>query len=56
MVSTWVQDLAKDSAQHYKAARRYYDALAVQLSQQEHALDVYACSLDQVTCRCCLPG
>ena len=43
-----VQDLAKDGAAHYQPARRYYDSLALQLSQQEHALDVYACSLDQV--------
>lgn len=42
------KDLAKDAAQHFKPARVFYDGLALQLSQQEHAFDVYACSLDQV--------
>ncbi|KAK9802822.1 hypothetical protein WJX73_002168 [Symbiochloris irregularis] len=42
------KDLAKDAAQHFKPARRYYDGLATQLASQEHALDVFACSLDQV--------
>ena len=46
-----VQDLAKDSAPHYKAARKLFDALALQMSGQAHALDVFACSLDQV-CIC----
>ena len=43
-----MQDLAKDSAPHYKAARKLFDALALQMSAQAHALDVFACSLDQV--------
>ena len=44
-----VQDLAKDSAPHYKAARKLFDALALQMSGQAHALDVFACSLDQAS-------
>ena len=44
-----MQDLAKDSAPHYKAARKLFDALALQMSGQAHALDVFACSLDQVS-------
>ncbi len=46
--NVWLlQDLAKDSAPHYKRARRFYDGLAEQLVRQGHALDVFACSLDQ---------
>ena len=45
-----LQDLAKDSAQHYKPARKLFDALALQMSAQAHAMDVFACSLDQVSC------
>ena len=51
------KDLAKESAQHYKKARKFYDGLAAQLVQQGHALDVFACALDQVgppwTAVCC---
>lgn len=46
------QDLAKDSAPHYKRARRFYDGLAEQLVRQGHALDVFACSLDQACPGC----
>ena len=42
------KDLAKETAQHYKKARKFYDGLAAQLVQQGHALDVFACALDQV--------
>ncbi len=38
----------KEAAPHYKKARKFYDSLAAQLVQQGHALDVFACSLDQV--------
>lgn len=38
----------KEAAPHYKKARKFYDGLAAQLVQQGHALDVFACSLDQV--------
>ena len=44
-----LQDLAKDSAPHYKAGRKVFDALALQLVAQAHALDVFACSLDQAS-------
>ena len=51
------KDLAKETAQHYKKARKFYDGLAAQLVQQGHALDVFACALDQVgsphTAVCC---
>ena len=43
------KDLVKDAAPHYKKARKFYDGLAAQLVQQGHALDVFACSLDQVS-------
>lgn len=42
------KDLMKDAAPHYKKAHKFYDGLAAQLVQQGHALDVFACSLDQV--------
>lgn len=42
------KDLMKEAAPHYKKARKFYDGLAAQLVQQGHALDVFACSLDQV--------
>ncbi len=42
-----MQDLAKDRAPHYKKARRFFDSVAVQLVQQQHSLDVFACALDQ---------
>lgn len=42
------KDLVKEAAPHYKKARKFYDVLAAQLVQQGHALDVFACSLDQV--------
>jgi hypothetical protein len=48
------QDLAKDRAQHYKKARRFFDGVAAQLVQQQHSLDVFACALDQVQHRSCL--
>jgi Sec23/Sec24 trunk domain len=43
-----LQDLAKETAPHYKNARRFYDQLAAQLVRQGHALDVFVCALDQV--------
>ena len=43
-----LQDLAKEAVPHFKPARRFYDGLASQLATQEHALDVFASSLDQV--------
>ena len=42
-----MQDLAKDRAPHYKKSRRFFDGLAMQLVQQQHSLDVFACALDQ---------
>ena len=42
------KDLVKEAAPHFKKARKFYDGLAAQLVQQGHALDVFACSLDQV--------
>ena len=41
------QDLVKETASFYKKARKFYDALAGQLVRQGHALDIFACSLDQ---------
>ena len=43
-----MQDLAKETAPYYKKAKKFFDALAGQLARQGHALDVFACSLDQV--------
>ena len=42
-----MQDLVKETASFYKKARKFYDALAGQLVRQGHALDIFACSLDQ---------
>lgn len=42
------QDLLKEAAPHYKKARKYFDGIAKQLVSQGHALDIFACSLDQV--------
>ena len=42
------KDLAKDAAPHFPAACKHYAALAASLAAAGHALDVYACSLDQV--------
>jgi len=45
------QDLVNETAAFYKKARKFYDALARQLVRQGHALDIFACSLDQVPLR-----
>ena len=53
-----MQDLAKDRAPHYKKSRRFFDGLAMQLVQQQHSLDVFACALDQARTplqRTCVP-
>ena len=42
------KDLAKDAAPHYRRAHKFYDTIAAQMVAQGHALDVYACALDQV--------
>ena len=43
-----MQDLVKETAPYFKKAKKFFDALAGQLVRQGHALDVFACSLDQV--------
>lgn len=43
-----LQDLVKDAAPFWKKARKFYEGAARQLVAQGHALDVFACSLDQV--------
>jgi len=43
-----LQDLVKDAAPHFKKAKQHYDQIAKQLVGQGHALDIFACSLDQV--------
>eukprot|EP00803_Ostreobium_quekettii_P006628 evm.model.scf_2332.2 EVM.evm.TU.scf_2332.2 scf_2332:5133-14745(+) len=42
------KDLVKDAVPHFRKAHKHYTAIAEQLVQQGHALDVFACSLDQV--------
>ncbi|KAK2077632.1 hypothetical protein QBZ16_004478 [Prototheca wickerhamii] len=42
------KDLAKDAAPYTAAASKHYDAIGAALAAAGHALDVYACSLDQV--------
>eukprot|EP00201_Polytomella_parva_P012344 CAMPEP_0175072354 /NCGR_PEP_ID=MMETSP0052_2-20121109/19855_1 /TAXON_ID=51329 ORGANISM="Polytomella parva, Strain SAG 63-3" /NCGR_SAMPLE_ID=MMETSP0052_2 /ASSEMBLY_ACC=CAM_ASM_000194 /LENGTH=701 /DNA_ID=CAMNT_0016339833 /DNA_START=323 /DNA_END=2424 /DNA_ORIENTATION=+ len=42
------KDLAKDGAVHFRKAKKFYDTLAVEFINHGHALDVLACSLDQV--------
>lgn len=41
------KDLLKDAAPHFKKAKKFYDGMAAQLVQQGHAMDVFACALDQ---------
>jgi len=41
------KDLAKDAAPYFKKASKFYDGLAAQLVAQGHAMDVFACALDQ---------
>ena len=48
------KDLAKDAAPYYRKAKKFYDAIAVQLVSQGHSMDLFACSLDQV--RVCWGG
>lgn len=43
-----LQDLVKDAAPFWKKAKKFYEGVAKQLVVQGHALDVFACSLDQV--------
>ena len=38
----------KDAAPFFKKARKFFEGMAKQLVAQGHALDVFACSLDQV--------
>jgi hypothetical protein len=42
------KDLDKDAAPFYKKAEKFYDALANQLVNQGHVLDLFASALDQV--------
>ncbi|MEW5313173.1 MAG: hypothetical protein WDW38_004762 [Sanguina aurantia] len=42
------KDVAKDSAQHYRKAKKFYDGIAVELVMHGHALSVFSCALDQV--------
>ena len=43
-----VQDLEKGETRAFKQARAFYEGLADRLVTSGHALDVFACSLDQV--------
>lgn len=42
------KDLAKDSAQHFRKAKKFYETVASELVHHGHALDVFACALDQI--------
>ena len=42
------RDLDKNSAKHYKDATKFYNSMGIRLATSSHALDVFACSLDQV--------
>ncbi len=37
----------QDSAPHYRKAKKFYDALATELVNAGHSLDVFVCALDQ---------
>ena len=41
------RDLIK-TAKHYKDATKFYNSMGIRLATSSHALDVFACSLDQV--------
>lgn len=42
------KDLDKDTVPQYHKAVKFYEALAKQLVNQGHVLDLFACALDQV--------
>ena len=42
------RDLDKNSAKHFKDATKFYNSMGIRLATSSHALDVFACSLDQV--------
>lgn len=41
-------DIEKDSAKYVKKANKFYEALAKRVAGSGHAVDLYACALDQV--------
>lgn len=43
------KDIDKDAVPHYHKAVKFYEGLAKQLVVQGHVLDLFACSLDQVS-------
>lgn len=45
------QDLVNDRAPYYKKACKFYSQLSQRLVPNNHVLDIFACSLDQV-CHC----
>lgn len=44
-----LQDLEKGACPHYQSSCKYYEGLALQMVSSNYVLDVFACSLDQVT-------
>lgn len=42
------QDVAKDSAQHYRKAKKFYDGIALELVAHGHSFSIFSCALDQV--------
>ena len=42
------QDLAKDTAPHFRKAKKFYETVATELVAHGHACDLFNCSLDQV--------
>lgn len=50
-----VQDIAKDAAPHMRKAKKFYDSIAAELVHHGHAMDMFACALDQVNIHAALP-
>ena len=40
-------DIEKDNAKYMKKAMKHYEALANRAATNGHAIDIYACALDQ---------
>eukprot|EP01097_Dermamoeba_algensis_P001740 TRINITY_DN1658_c0_g1_i4.p1 TRINITY_DN1658_c0_g1~~TRINITY_DN1658_c0_g1_i4.p1 ORF type:complete len:767 (-),score=150.10 TRINITY_DN1658_c0_g1_i4:190-2490(-) len=41
-------DIQKDEAKHYTSACKYFEGLGTRAAQNGHAIDIFACSLNQV--------
>jgi hypothetical protein len=42
------KDVSKETAPHYKKAKKFYEGLSAELVKNGHVMDIFACALDQV--------